>query len=69
MQEANNMKYIKIILILALLLIPVYSYSTGTITSGDIVVTFEQAEPNSLNEWFYNLSLSEKIDIYNYWSE
>ena len=43
---------------------PLYSYGTGHIQSGDNVYIFEPAEPTTLNEWFYNLKLSEKIEIY-----
>ena len=65
------MKLLKIVLIIALLIVmcSASSLGIGTITSGDNKVTFEKAEPNSLNEWFYNLSLSEKIELYNYWKE
>jgi len=65
------MKFLKIILIVTLLLIlcvPL-TYGDGTITSGETYITFKQEEPNTLNEWFYDLDLSEKIEIYNYWKE
>ena len=65
------MKLLKIVLIIALLIVisSVSSLGIGTITSGDNKVTFEKTEPNSLNEWFCDLSLSEKIELYNYWKE
>jgi len=65
------MKLLKIVLIIALLVVisSASSLGTGTITSGDNKVTFEETEPNSLNEWFYDLKLSEKIELYNYWKE
>ena len=63
------MKLLKIVLIIALLCVPLVSYGTGSISSGETCITFEAEEPNSLNEWFYNLSLSEKIELYNYWKE
>ena len=66
------MKLLKIVLIVILLIVMCSAISlgtgtitSGTITSGDKVITLEKAEPNSLNEWFYNLKLSEKIEIYN----
>ena len=64
-----NMKFLKILLIIVLLSVPIISYGTGTITSNDKTFYFEEEEPNSLNEWFYNLSLREKIDVYTYWSQ
>jgi len=51
------MKFLKIILIVTLLLIlcvPL-TYGDGTITSGETYITFKQEEPNTLNEWFYDL--------------
>ena len=63
------MKFLKILLIVVLLLTPLISYGTGSITSGDKTVYFEEEEPATLNEWFYGLSLNEKIEIYNYWKE
>ena len=62
------MKYLKILLIIVLLSVPVISYGTGTITIGDEVVYFEPEEPTSLNEWFANLSIREKVDVYVYWT-
>ena len=64
-----NMKFLKILLIIVLLSVPIISYGTGTITSNDKTFYFEEEEPNSLNEWFRNLSLREKIDVYTYWSQ
>jgi hypothetical protein len=62
------MKFLKIILVIVLLSIPLISYGTGTITSGDNVVFFERHEEyNTLDEWFTRLSLREKIDVYMYW--
>lgn len=61
------MKFLKILLIIVLLSVPVISYSTGNITSGDKTVYFEPGEPTTLNEWFVNLSLREKIDVYTIW--
>lgn len=65
------MKYLKIILIIVLLLVlcSVSSLGTGIIESGDKTICFEPEEPNTLNEWFYDLTLSEKIKIYNEWNE
>ena len=64
------MKFLKILLIIVLLCVPVISYSTGTIESGDKTVYFERYEEyNTLDEWFTNLSLREKIDVYTYWSQ
>lgn len=62
------MKFLKIILIIVLLLVmcSVISLGTGSITSGDSYIVFEE-EPATLNEWFYKLSLSEKIELYNYY--
>ena len=60
------MKFLKIILIIVLFSVSFISYGTGSITSGDKTVYFEK-EPTTLNEWFYGLSLSEKIEIYNYY--
>ena len=59
------MKFLKIILIIVLLCVTTIAYGSGTITSGDNKVTFEKAEPSTLNEWFCGLNLSEKIEIYN----
>ena len=59
------MKFLKIVLIIVLLCVPLVSYGTGSMSSGDKVVYFEKAEPSTLNEWFCGLSLSEKIEIYN----
>ena len=61
-----NMKFLKIILIIVLLTVPLISYGTGTITSGDnaVYLCSEPEEPTTLDEWFCNLSLSEKIEIY-----
>ena len=61
------MKFLKILLIIVLLLVPVISYSTGTITSGDNIVQFKLGQPSTLNEWFYGLNLREKIDVYTCW--
>ena len=61
------MKLIKILLIIVLLCMPLISYGTGHITSGDKIVYFEPEEPRTLDEWFYGLSLREKIDVYTYW--
>lgn len=63
------MKFLKIILIIVLLCVPLVSYGTGTIESGEktIYICPPPEEPTSLNEWFYDLKLSEKIEIYNYY--
>ena len=62
------MKFLKILLIIALLSVSLISYGEGTITSGDKIVQFERYdEYNTLNEWFASLTLREKIDVYNYW--
>ena len=61
------MKFLKIVLIIVLLCVPLVSYGTGSMSSGDKVVYFEEEEPATLNEWFYGLSLREKIDVYTYW--
>ena len=37
--------------------------------SDDKHTEHEAEEPNSLNEWFCDLSLSEKIEIYIYWNK
>jgi len=60
------MKLLKILLIIALLLVPIISYGTGTIESGDRMVYLcpEPEEPTTLDEWFCNLSLNDKIEIY-----
>ena len=63
------MKYLKILLIIVLLSITFVSYGTGSITSNDETVCFKEPEPTTLNDWFYNLSLSKKIEIYNSWKE
>lgn len=62
------MKFLKIILIIVLLLVMCsISFGTGTLESADktIYLCPPPEEPTSLNEWFYNLKLSEKIEIYN----
>lgn len=62
------MKFLKILLIIVLLFVPLISYGTGTIESGDKTIYFERYEEyNTLDEWFINLSLREKIDVYAYW--
>ena len=64
------MKFLKIILIIVLLVMcSISSLGIGTITSGDNMITFEPEEPGTLNEWFYGLKLSEKIEIYNDYKE
>ncbi|MCK4322710.1 hypothetical protein KAX08_09360 [candidate division WOR-3 bacterium] len=66
------MKFLKILLIIVLLLVMCsgISLGTGTIESGDKTVYFERYEEyNTLDEWFWNLSLREKIDVYTYWSQ
>lgn len=66
------MKYLKIILIIVFLSITFFaiSYGDGTITSDDKVIDFEEYKIyNTLDEWFTQLSLQEKIDVYNYWTE
>ena len=62
------MKFLKILLIIVLLCVPLVSYGTGTIESGDKTVYLcPPPEYDTLNEWFTNLSLREKIDVYTYW--
>ena len=62
------MKFLKILLIIVLLSVSFISYGTGSITSVDKTFYFEKYEEyNTLDEWFYNLSLREKIDVYIYW--
>ena len=63
------MKFLKILLIIVLLSISFISYGTGTIESGDKVIYLcpPPEEYNTLNEWFYGLTLREKIDVYTYW--
>lgn len=64
------MKFLKIILIIVLLSVPLISFGTGTITSGDNMIGFEVYEEyNTLNEWFASLTLREKIDVYTYWQQ
>ena len=66
------MKFLKILLIIVLLLVMCsgISLGIGTIESGDKTVCFERYEEyNTLDEWFWNLSLREKIDVYTYWSQ
>jgi hypothetical protein len=65
------MKYLKIILIIVFLTVMLSSISSGTgsMTSDDKTVYFEEEEPSSLNEWFYDLTLSEKIKLYNHWQK
>lgn len=64
------MKLLKILLIIVSLLVICFaiSYGDGIIVSGDNCITFETYEEyKTLNEWFYQLSLREKIDVYTYW--
>ena len=61
------MKFLKILLIIVLLTVPLISYGTGTIESGDKVYLCPPPEYNTLDEWFCNLPLREKIDVYTYW--
>ena len=66
------MKFLKILLIIVLLLVMCsgISLGIGTIESGDKIVYFERYEEyNTLDEWFINLSLREKIDVYTYWTQ
>lgn len=61
------MKILKIILIIVLLVVMCsISFGTGSITSGDkTIYLYPVEEYKTLDEWFYNLKLSEKIEIYN----
>lgn len=65
------MKFIKILLIIALLTVMCsgISYGDGTITSGDktIYLCPEPEEKSILNEWFENLPIMEKMKLYTYW--
>jgi len=63
------MKFLKILLIIVLLSMSVIAYGSGSITSGEKTVYLcpPPEEPNTLNEWFYKLTLREKIDVYTYW--
>ena len=63
------MKFLEILLIIVLLSVSFVSYGTGSIVSSDKVVYMcpPPEEYNTLDEWFANLSLREKIDVYTYW--
>ena len=66
------MKYLKIILTMALVLVMCsgISLGIGTIESSEktVYICPEPEEPTSLDEWFVNLSIREKVDVYVYWT-
>ena len=62
------MKFLKIILIIVLLSMPLISLGSGTITSGDKTIYLSEPEEKSiLNDWFKNLPVTEKMKLHTYW--